>query len=224
MSTSSEHGRELPSRWLALSGIGFVILVMLSFSSLGADAAGGNDPISEITSYYDAHQTREQASAFVLAAAIPLLVVFAVGLARATWPAEPRRRPFWQYVLIGGSVLAGAAFAANALLVFTLASIADNGDLAAGTIQTLNALNSNIWMMFGAGLGVLMLGAAGSLIPRAGAFRAFGWVALVAGIAFFIPYAAFVAMVATALWIIAMSIVLFRGQRESSFVLGAEPA
>jgi hypothetical protein len=97
MATSSETAHGMASRWPALSGAAFVILVLASFSSLGADAAGGNDPVSEITSYYSAHQ-------------------------------------------------------------------------------------------------------------------------------FFIPYASFFAMVATAVWIIAMSIVLFRGQRAPSFALGAEAA
>jgi hypothetical protein len=67
-------------------------------------------------------------------------------------------------------------------------------------------------MAFCASLGVLMLGAAGSLLAhRVSPVRA--WVALVAGIALFIPAADFVALIVSGLWIIATSIILFRRNR-----------
>jgi hypothetical protein len=57
-----------------------------------------------------------------------------------------------------------------------------------------------------------MLGAAGSLLAhRASPVRA--WVALLAGIALFIPFADFIALIVSGLWIIATSILLFRGDR-----------
>ena len=55
----------------------------------------------------------------------------------------------------------------------------------------------------------MMLGAAGSLIPRGS--RALGWSALVLGIALFIPFADFVALLLTGIWIIVTSILQFRG-------------
>ena len=203
-----------PNRLLALSGFGFVILVIAAFGGLGQDTPGGGDPAEKVKAFYAAHQNHQIAAAFVLAAAVPLLVLFSVGLAQTLWPADPARRPFWQIVLLGGGVLAGATFAIAALCHFALADIADKAAVSNGALQTLNELDSNTWLALDAGLGVLMLGAAGSLIPRAGAERALGWLALIAGIALFIPYADFPALVATGLWILAMSVVLLRGHRE----------
>lgn len=211
MLTSSE---KTPNRLLALSGFGFVILVIAAFGGLGEDTPGGGDTAATVKSFYAAHQNHQIAAAFVLAAAVPLLVFFSVGLSQTLWPADPARRPFWQIVLIGGGVLAGATFAIAALCHFALADIADKRSVSDGALQTLNELDSNTWLALDIGLGVLVLGAAGSLIPRAGAQRVLGWLALIAGIALFIPYADFPALVATGLWILAMSVVLLRGHRE----------
>jgi hypothetical protein len=57
-----------------------------------------------------------------------------------------------------------------------------------------------------------MLGAAGSLLAhRVSPVR--GWVAPAAGIALFIPGADFIALIASGLWIIATSIILFQRDR-----------
>jgi hypothetical protein len=217
MATSSEKTDRTAARLLALSGFGFVILVVAAFGGLGEDTPSGSDPVETVRSFYTAHQNHQIAAAFVLAAAVPLVVLFSVGLAQALWPADPARRPFWQIVLIGGGVLAGAMFAVAALCHFALADIAGKRAVSNGALQTLNELDSTSWFALDVGLGVLMLGAAGSLIPRTGAQRVLGWLALITGIALFIPYADFPALVATGLWILAMSVVLFRGRREPAF-------
>jgi hypothetical protein len=217
MVTSSKKTGRTANRLLSLSGFGFVILVIAAFSGLGEDTPGGGDSAEKVKSFYAAHQNHQIAAAFVLAAAVPLIVLFSIGLAQTLWPADPARQPFWQIVLIGGGVLAGATFAIAALCHFALADIADKRAVSNGALQTLNELDSNSWLALDVGLGVLMLGAAGSLIPRTGAQRVLGWLALIAGIALFIPYADFPALVATGLWILAMSVLLFRGRREPAF-------
>jgi hypothetical protein len=217
MITPSEKTDRNANRLVALSGFGFVILVIAAFSGLGEDTPGGGDPAEKVKAFYAAHQNHQMAAAFVLAAAVPLIVLFSVGLAQALWPVDPARRPFWQIVLIGGGVLAGATFASAALCHFVLADIAGKHAVSTGALQTLNELDSSSWMALDVGLGVLMLGAAGSLVPRGGAQRALGWLALITGVALFVPYADFPALVATGLWILAMSVVLFRGRREPAF-------
>jgi hypothetical protein len=217
MFPSSEKTDTTATRLLALSGLGFVILVIAALSGLGEDTPGGGDTAEKVQSFYAAHQNHQIATAFVLAAAVPLIVLFSVRLAQSLWPADPAQRPFWQVVLIGGGVLAGATFASAALFHFALADIAGKHSVSSGALQTLNELDSSAWLALDVGLGVLMVGAAGSLIPRTGAQRVLGWLALIAGVALFIPYADFPALVATGLWIIAMSVVLFRGRREPAF-------
>ena len=63
---------------------------------------------------------------------------------------------------------------------------------------------------FNAGFGVMMLGAAGCLLTRAGSYRWLGWIAVVLGIALFIPFADFIALILTLIWILVVSVLLFR--------------
>ncbi len=73
----------------------------------------------------------------------------------------------------------------------------------------MNALDGNTWIGFFGGLGVMMLGAAGALLS-ATSRRWLGWTALVLGVALFVPFADFFAMMLTAIWIIVASVLLAR--------------
>jgi hypothetical protein len=157
-----------------------------------------------VASFYDDEQWRQAIGAFVLAASIPFLVFFAVSLATA---ADVRR--VWEYVLIGGSVLMGATLALLSAVWFALTDGATN-DASPAALQALNLIDGNGWVAFNAAFGVMMLGAAGCLISRPRSYRWLGWIALVLGIALFIPFADFIALVLTLVWIIVVSVMLFR--------------
>ena len=66
------------------------MLVALSVGLVGS-TPGSDEPGAKVASYYDAHQARVFAAAFVLAAAAAFLVFFAVGLASALWPFSTAR-------------------------------------------------------------------------------------------------------------------------------------
>ena len=72
-------------------------------------------------------------------------------------------------------------------------------------------LDADSWLAFNSAFGVMLLGAAGCLIPRLGRHRWLAWAALVLGILLFIPFADFFALILTLLWMIVVSIMLFRG-------------
>ena len=96
-----------------------------------------------------------------------------------------------------------------ALIDAALTQTANHHDAQAAPAQVLAGLDQSTWMALCAGLGVLMLGAAGSLLAQwVAPVRA--WIALVAGIALFIPFAYFIALIVSGLWIIATSISLYR--------------
>ena len=67
-----------------------------------------------------------------------------------------------------------------------------------------------------------MLGAAGLLLTETPLPRWLGWIALLLGIALFIPYAEadFFALVITLLWIIVASVMLYRGSSSADRALG----
>jgi hypothetical protein len=209
-------------RLLPLSGIVFVGLVVLTV------LIGGSTPDStasgeKVMSYYNDNEARNIVSSFVLAAAVPFLVVFAVTLATALWPADAGRRPIWELVLIGGSLVTGAVMLVVAATHFALADSADEG-FSAAALQGLNALDSASWVAANAGFGLMMLGAAGSFLSRVGAYRLLGWAALVLGIALFIPIADFFALLLTGLWIVVVSLMALRGRPDVAARVAPAPA
>lgn len=207
MEMATEGDRGITARLLPLSGAAFVIGAVAAIVVIGGDTPDGDSSAAKVSSFYQAHQNRQNLAAFVLAASVPLLIFFGVTLALSLWPAAGRR-PVWQVVLAGGSVLAAGAFALSAFVHFAVADSADS--VSAATAQGLNALDADTWIAFNSCLGVMMFGAAGSLIPRTGAYRTLGWIALLLGVALLIPFADFFALLISAIWIIVVSIMLFR--------------
>jgi hypothetical protein len=208
------------NRLVPLSGVVFVVMVLVAIVALGGDTPDTESSAAEVVDFYTAHQGRQFAAAFVLAAAVPFLVFFAVSLARSLWPADPRRGSNWEVVLIAGSVIAGAAFLVAALFVFALSDAADQG-VEGDALRVLNTLDADSWIVWNSGLGVMMLGAAGSLLASASARRWQGWTALVLGIALFIPFADFFALVLTGIWIIVVSVMLFRERSDAGTAVAA---
>lgn len=198
------------SRWLSLSGAAAAVMVVVSFAALGGDTPGGGDSPAKISAYYGSHEVREWIAAFVLAASGPFFVIFATWLAASLWPAVPAGpRPIWHAVLTVGGGVAAACFMVAALIHIALADLANDNSVSGGALQALAGLDQSSWVAFNAGLGVLMLGAAGSLLVSK-AHAVLGWIALVAGIALFIPFADFFALIVTGLWLMWTSIALYR--------------
>jgi uncharacterized membrane protein YkvI len=71
-------------------------------------------------------------------------------------------------------------------------------------------LDKNVWLPFNSGLGVMMLGAAGLLLTEGMLPGWVGSVALVLGIALFIPFADFIALLVALVWILLVSVMLYR--------------
>jgi hypothetical protein len=194
---------------LSLSGVAAVVLVVVAIAGLGGDTPESGGPASTISAYYNSHELREMIAAFVLAASAPFFVLFAASLAESL---DVDGRTIWQRVLTVGSAVAAGAFLVTALIHAALTQAANNDGVAGGALQALAGLDESSWVAFNGGLGVLMLGAAGSLLAhRASPVRA--WCALVAGIALFIPFADFVALIVSGLWIVATSVSLYRRER-----------
>lgn len=73
------------------------------------------------------------------------------------------------------------------------------------------------WVFWNAALGVFMIGAAGAWLASARAPRWLGHVACLLGIALIVPFADFIALFASRLWILAVSLVLFGGERRLAY-------
>jgi hypothetical protein len=202
---------------LPLSGIGFVALVAVTVAGIGGSTPDPDASAAKVMSFYSAHDGKQIAAAFVLALAAAFLVAFGGALASSLWPKDAR--PVWELILLTGSALAAAAVLVTAMVHVALADGADK--LSPSGLQVLNVIDGHTWVGFNAGLGVMMLGAAGSLLSRA-AGRWLTWTALALGVLLFVPFADFFAMLATGLWILAASIVLARGDGGAAY--GTAPA
>jgi hypothetical protein len=205
------------SKLFALSGVAFVVLVVVAIVGIGGSTPGTDASAAKLASFYGDNTLRQGLGTFVLAASVPFLVVFGIGLATALAAQTTGGLTAWGYVLVAGTILvAGAALLAS-VAHFALASGADE-EIAPVALQALNSIDGNTWMAFNPAFGVMMLGAAGVLIS-ARVLTWLGWIALVLGIAAFIPFADFVALLATLLWIVVTGIVLARGKMESAQVV-----
>lgn len=207
----------MQQKLMHLSGAAFVVLVLVAILGVGRDTPGTSASAEELASFYGDNALRQGIAAFVLALGAPLVVLFGVGLATALGSRDAgARMSAWGYVLLAGAILVAGADLVTAFAHFALANGADE-NIAPTALQALNALDGNTWMTFNPAFGVMLLGAAGVLLS-AGVHRWLGWIALLLGIAAFIPFADFFALLATFVWIVVASIVLARVRANASYV------
>ena len=195
-----------PQRLLPISGIGFVVLVLLAVVASGG-TPGTSDSAAEIASFYNENEVLQFIMPFAFAATVPFLILFAVGLMAASRDAG---NAMWGYVAIAGSILVGSVILMAAAIHFALLEAATQDVVARDALVALTAVDGSTWVAFNAGFGVMMLGAAGLLAPQSGARGWLGWIALVLGLALFIPVADFVALLGTLLWIVVTGVMLAR--------------
>ena len=200
-------------RWMPLSGIVFVALVLLAVVVLSGEHPESDASGAEVLAFYDAENVRQTLAAMVLAAAAPFIVFFALSLGAFLFDND--KRSLWEMALVGGSVLTAGAAIAGGWIHFALADGAEAG-VSADAMQALNVLDSDVWLPLTTALGVMMLGAAGALLTSTGLPRWLGWAALVLGVGLFILFIDFIALILTLVWIITVSVLLVRLARPVS--------
>jgi hypothetical protein len=201
---------------LTLSGLAAVILIAVGFGVSG-DAPSTGDSAASIKAFYVDHSSGQQLGAFILMIAAPFLIVFAAALRSTLVDAVPGMRSLWGNVLFAGATIASAGFLLAAVLQLTLADSPEH--LSGSAVQALNALSSETWPAFTGGIGVMLLGAAGGMIPLRSGLRWLGWAALVLGVVIFTPIG-FVGFAGSGLWIVLASVALTMQLRSPKATLG----
>ena len=207
-------------RSLPLSGIVFVVLMLVTVIGFSGETPGTSDTGAEIASFYSDESGRQGVTAFLLAATVPFLLLFAACLAGTARTTDLFSQQIWRRLLLGGSYMLGAVIMVMALIHFALADGAD--DVAPAALQALNLLDGNFWVAANPALGVMMLGAAGLLLGGTSLPRWLGWAALLFGVALFVPFADFFALLLSLVWIMVASVMLYRTEVVAGH--GVQPA
>lgn len=194
-------------RLAPLSGIVFVVLVVLGFGPIGGNTPETKDSPAKITSFWADHHDKEFAAAIVVLFGVLFLAIFVASLRDRARGAGGGRELWSNLILVGGSVAVAGFLAA---VVFHTA-LADGGNrhISGDAMVALTALDSNSFFTFGIALAIMLLGAAGATIRTGTLPNWLGWAALVIGIASFTPLG-FIAFGLTGIWIIIASILMSR--------------
>lgn len=193
----------LKNRLMPLSGIVFVALILASIFI--ANPPDSNASAGTVLTYYQAHQNVTSASALLVGLSVIFGLLF-YGYLREYMRQDRATR--WLASTAFGGVL---VFAAGGVL--SAGSFLALGDqprvLSAATAQTINLIQSDVSNSFTqAGLAVFYL-ATGAAILRGRLLPGWlGWVSVVLGILAASLVLAFVAFIATALWVIVVAFLL----------------
>ncbi len=196
-------------RFAPLTGIAFVVLLIIGFGAVGGDTPGSDDSASKISAFYHDHQTKEVAAGVIVALAVIFLAMFAVAL-RDYLKGAGGGGDFWPTVAMVGGIVSVGGFC---LAIAVHAALIDGGHnkLPGDAMIALNAIDNWDFFAFAFPLTIMLFGVAGSVL-KAGAPlpKWLGWLALVIGILFFAGPIGFIAFLLTGIWIIIASIVMYR--------------
>ncbi|GAC1437540.1 MAG: hypothetical protein NVSMB51_11800 [Solirubrobacteraceae bacterium] len=193
-----------PNRWGILSGVVFIVLVVVPVFVLSASTPDLKASSQEVATFYTQHTSREQAAGHLLTIAVLFGAIFVAHLwATLRWAGSTGA---WTgLVLVGGAICLGG-FLVGAALHLALADAADKG-FAADGLRVLNALDNDSYPAFGGGLAILVLATGASLLGCALVPRWLAWVAVVLGVVAFSPVG-FFAFMLSGLWLIGVSVLL----------------
>jgi hypothetical protein len=196
------------SRLAPLSGIAFVVLLILGVVVISGNTPSIDDPASKVASYYGDHKDREMLAVIVIAVSALALTVFTVCLRNFLQEGAVGQSVWPTVALIGGVVSVAGVFFAGAVHL----ALVNGGDkhISGEAMVAVNAIDSDSLLAFLVPLGIMLIGVAGATLPGGGAFPKWvGWVSLVIGVVFFTPIF-WISMLLTFIWIIVASIVMFR--------------
>jgi hypothetical protein len=195
-------------RFAPLTGVAFVVLLIIGFIPVGGNTPQLDDSASKITSFYADNQGREVAAIIVVAIAALFLALFAVAL-RNYLRDTGDGSDFWPTVaLVGGAVgVAGLLVAGG-----THFALIDGGDkkIDPAAMVAINAIDNDNFVQFTIPLAIMLLGVAGAVLKTGAALpKWMAWAAIVLLIVFFTPVG-FAAFALTGIWIVVASILMYR--------------
>jgi len=204
MSTNDMKSTQGHRQLALVSAVAFALVTVVAFVALGGGSSAptiGASP-TKIASFYLAHHAKETAAGDLLAVVAALLAILT-----ATWrPLIKDIQGIWSVLFVSGGLIGAASFLVAGVAQVALASGADH-HFDPTALQTLNALAISSGLAFTTGIGILLFGAAGCLIPTLGTLRVAGWIALPLAIIDLTP-AGVAVFPLNAAWIVAVGVLL----------------
>lgn len=193
-----KYGRVAP-----LTGVAFIVLLIVGFAIGGEPPDVGDDSPREIVDFYTDDKDKLMIGAGIAAAAGGLFVYFGAFLRSVLTPTD---RSFLPNVLFAGVVIFATAIAIDATITITLADSAD--DISRDSVTTLAALYENDFVPFALGV-LLFVSALGLSIVRHGGPipKWLGWVCILIAVIAITPIG-FVAFLATGVLVLVLSVLL----------------
>lgn len=199
------------SRLGSLSGVVFVALVVASNVAAGGIPDPSASP-TKVIDFYKGHQTGQQVSATLTAAAVVVGLYFFWTLRSVLRRADDRE----QFATLGfvGAVVFGIGGCINAGLQWSLAAVPNH--LTPAAAQALNVLSTDDLAtgLYNAGLSALMLFYGVAMLSSKRMPAWLGWISIAFGLIALAGPLVFLVFVATAPWAITVSILLYRRDRD----------
>jgi hypothetical protein len=204
--------------WIAaLTGIAFVVLLVVGGAIQGEPPDPADEPVQEVIDFYtDEGKIWAGALTEILAAAA---LVFFGGFLRKVLRAAEGEGHMLSAVVLAGTTIVATGLAFDATISIALVESAE--EIEPGAVQALAALWHNDFAPIVLGSLVFILAAGVSILRHGALPRWLGWVAIVLAIAAGTP-AGFFAFLAIGLWIAVVSVML--AMRERRGPGGAAPA
>ena len=204
------------SRWerfAPLTGVIFFILIAVTFA-LSSDTPDANDSTGDVVSFWSAHDSRLILASVLGTLAVIFLVWFGASLRSALVRAEAGEGRLSMLAFAGILVIAITGGIGSSLQFAVADSV---GDVPAGVTQALSVLSSDFFLPFVAGVALLMFASGLCVLRFGGLPRWLGWAAIVIGIAAVAGPVGFVGFLASLVWVLVASVILYiRGAQATT--------
>jgi hypothetical protein len=195
-------------RYAPLAGVIFVVLIVIA-AIIGGETPDVEDSTVSVVEWWQDNDT-SQLWANAIAGWSTIFLVWFAGSLRATLrraEGEPGRL---SVVSFGGALLIAAGLLSFAGFGFAAADVADEvPDVTPAVVQTLSVLSTDFFLLVAGGIALFMIATGVAVVRFGGLPTWLGYVAVVIGIVGITPIG-FFAFLATGIWILIASVLLYQ--------------
>ncbi len=203
--------RRQGSALVPLTGVLFVVLTIVSFIVMG-EPPDADDPAREVVEFWTDHEGQAIVGSLLASLGAISLIFFGASLRRILRRGEDGTGVL-SVAALAGSVVAATGIATDSAIRFALGDLADEVDPA--VTVTLNALWADFFFPMVVGLATLILATALAALRTRVIPVWLAWVGIGLCVVFFTP-AGFVAFLVSGLWIVVVSLLLWRKEAAAS--------